>query len=160
MADMQPSGPRMRGIPAFIKLDMTPLVDLAFLLLSFFLLTTSLRRAAGIELALGAGGPRAHGHTITLLVSGRDRIHGYAGDFDPATTLLRPYGLDQVRTALHAIPDTADFTCIIRTHPTARYEGVVRVLDEVAFLGPRHYAVQEGLSEQEAVALEPLLVAR
>jgi biopolymer transport protein ExbD len=149
---------RRRGIPAFIKLDMTPLVDLAFLLLSFFILTTSLRREAGIELGLGAGKhPSKEGTSITLLVSGRDRVHAYAGVFDPDSTRVRRYGLDQVRAALHAVRDTAHFTCNIRTHATATYDAVVQVLDEAAFLGPAHYNVQEGLGPEEAEALEPLL---
>lgn len=160
MADIAHPARHRSGMPAFIKLDMTPLVDLAFLLLSFFILTTTLRREAAIDLAFGVGGhPREADNTITLLVSGRGTVHAYAGAFDPLTTPVLPYALDQVREALHAVPDTAHFTCIIRTHRTATYNAVVQVLDEAAFLGPKHYTVKEGLDPAEAAALEPLLPA-
>lgn len=139
-----------RARPAFIRLDMTPLVDLAFLLLSFFILTTTLRKLEAIDLATRAGaGGGGVAPSITWLVNARGEVHGYAGAFDPDTTPVRRYGLDQVRAAARAVTDTAHFTCIIKAAPQARYQAVVAVLDQVAFLGPAHYTIQEGLDPAE-----------
>jgi biopolymer transport protein ExbD len=151
---------RPRG-PRPIRIDMTPMVDLAFLLLTFFILTTSLRREQALELVLPLGSPApAEGHTITFLLSGLDTVHGYSGTFEPGRTRLRRYGLDQVRQALHAVTDTARFTCVLRTHERTRYATVVHLLDEAAFLGPEHYALHEGLTAEERAALVPLLADR
>ena len=52
MADIasSPSAHRRRKTLRPLRMDMTPMVDLAFLLLTFFILTTSLRRLQGLEL--------------------------------------------------------------------------------------------------------------
>ncbi len=154
MADVQTSSNDRRHGPATIKLDMTPLVDLAFLLLTFFILTTTLRRQYALDLALPhAGAPGKEGHTITFLLGGNDTIHGYSGAFDPGRTPLRRLGMDQVRVALRAVNDTATFMCVVRTGPRVKYASVVRMLDELAFLGPGHYSVEEGLTPAEHAAL-------
>ncbi len=147
------TGGRRRG-NGILKVDMTPLVDLAFLLLTFFILTTTLRRQVGLDLALPAEGAKGkEGHSITFLLSGPDTIHGYSGAFDPERTQLRRFGMDQVRIALRAVTDTASFTCVVKTGQRTRYASVVHMLEAVSFLGPEHYAFQEGLSEQELALL-------
>ena len=91
------------------------MVDQAFLLLTFFILTTSIRRLQGLELIAPLGGPgKPVVNTLTFLVGGRDTICGYAGEFDPARTVPRRYGLDQVRQALRSVKDTATVRIAIR----------------------------------------------
>lgn len=52
-----PQSRKHRRTPRPIRLDMTPLVDLAFLLLSFFVVTTTLRHEQVMALVFPAPGP-------------------------------------------------------------------------------------------------------
>lgn len=162
MADIQASpSPQRRG-PRPIKVDMTPMVDLAFLLLTFFILTTTLRRQQGLDLTLPSKGKsgKDRPELLTFLISGTDGIHAYRGAFHPDSTRIRQYGLDQVRAALRAVKDTAQFRCVLKAHPSTKYSAMVRMLDEVAVVGAGHYAVDDSLSPAEQAAWDLLLVRK
>jgi biopolymer transport protein ExbD len=131
-------------------MDMTPMVDLAFLLLTFFILTTSLRRLEGMDLVapVGIGGKPAD-RTLTFLVGGRDTIYGYAGPFDPAVTVPKRYGLDQVRFSLRSVKDTAGLALFIKPRHNTRYADVVGLVDACNIAGLRHYTVLDSASSRE-----------
>jgi biopolymer transport protein ExbD len=69
-------------------LDMTPMVDLAFLLLTFFILTTSFRNMRIIELTVPDNGKVTRPQTIgqsqafNLILLGDDKIKWYIGSDD------------------------------------------------------------------------------
>ncbi len=133
-----------------VRMDMTPMVDLAFLLLTFFILTTSLRRLEGLDLVapLGKGG-NASDRTLTFLVGGRDTIHGYAGAFDPDVTVPERYGLDQVRYSLRSLKDTAGLALFIKPRPNTSYADVLGLVDACNHAGLRHYAVLDSAPAAE-----------
>jgi len=129
------------------------MVDLAFLLLTFFILTTSLRRLEGMELLapMRRKGEPAD-RTLTFLVGGRDTIYGYAGAFDPDATVPERYGLDQVRYSLRSVKDTAGLTVFIKPRHNTRYADVLGLVDACNLAGLRHYAVQDSAPVCEWIA--------
>ena len=131
-------------------MDMTPMADLAFLLLTFFILTTNLRRLEGMDLVapLGKDG-KASDRTLTFLIGGRDTIYGYAGAFEPDVTVPQRYGLDQVRYSLRTVMDTAGLALFIKPRPNTRYADVLGLVDACNLAGLRHYAVQDSAPEGE-----------
>jgi biopolymer transport protein ExbD len=149
-----PATPRRhRPRTAPIRMDMTPMVDLAFLLLTFFILTTTLRRIEAMDLVVPLGqGTTASDNTITFLLSGRDSIFGYAGTLKAGGAPQR-YGLDQVRIALAAVPDTSGIALLVKIASTAQYANVVGLLDEFALRGLRRYSIQDALLPEERAAL-------
>jgi len=63
-------------------LDMTPMVDLAFLLLTFFMLTTTFLKATWMDIAMPVKGPPqpvAASQSLTLLLTGSDSVLWYSG---------------------------------------------------------------------------------
>ena len=136
-----------------VRMDMTPMVDLAFLLLTFFILTTSLRRLEGMDLVvpLGKGG-RPADNTLTFLVGGRDTIFGYAGTFDPAITVPKRYGLDQVRSALRSVKDASGLALFIKPRYNARYADVLGVMDACAMNGLVRYSILDSTAAAEWVS--------
>ena len=134
-------------------MDMTPMVDLAFLLLTFFILTTSLRRLEGMDLVapLGKGG-RSADNTLTFLVGGRDTIYGYAGEFDPAITVPKRYGLDQVRSALRSVKDASGLALFIKPRHNARYSAVLGVVDACVMNGLHRYSILDSTATEEWAA--------
>lgn len=157
MADLQPApGVRARSI----RLDMTPLVDLAFLLLSFFILTTTMLRTQALQLVLppeGTGG-EAHG-AITVLLTPAG-IHHYTGDLQtqgPVPTRTTAHGLRQVLLAHHRAHPQG--VCIVRTAPGTRYREVIAVLDELAICGIERYTITEELLPVERQRMPALAAA-
>lgn len=95
MAEIQDSGGgghkggKKRAKKQSTRVDMTPMVDLAFLLLTFFVLTATFSKPKSMELTFPAppeklddSPPIKNG--ITFLLSKDDRIFYYEGEFKPA----------------------------------------------------------------------------
>lgn len=74
-------GHRMSRSP--VKIDMTPMVDLAFLLLTFFVLTTSLNKAYILKITMPAQStdttPMSDKRVITLLLGNNNQVYWYPG---------------------------------------------------------------------------------
>ncbi len=85
-------------------IDMTPMVDLAFLLLTFFILTTTMYKPSSLQMTYPvppdpdapAPPPTQLSNAITLLLTKNDQIYYYLGEFrkeatekGPPTTLER-----------------------------------------------------------------------
>src|SRR5215475_5650233 len=91
MAEMStPATPRKsRGVKKSKKLstrvDLTPMVDLGFLLITFFIFTTALTKPTAMRLILPADGTTKAGEStvITLLLGKNNSIYYYEGA-DPA----------------------------------------------------------------------------
>lgn len=81
-------GGKKRAKKQSTRIDMTPMVDLAFLLLTFFVLTATFSKPKSMELTFPAPPPpdqkpEAIKKGITLLLSKDDRIFYYEGEFRP-----------------------------------------------------------------------------
>ncbi len=86
----QPASRRSRRKPhGTIRIDMTPMVDLAFLLLTFFVLTSELAKQNAISTVFPKEGEKTLvGNGLTILL-GKDpgKIYWYRGEFDPSMHL-------------------------------------------------------------------------
>ncbi|MDX9751658.1 MAG: biopolymer transporter ExbD [Flavobacteriales bacterium] len=89
-------GGKRRAKRGSTHIDMTPMVDLAFLLLTFFILTTTMYRPSTLQLTFPVPPENPDeaketelSNAVTLLLTGDDRIFYYLGEFrtepDPAT---------------------------------------------------------------------------
>jgi biopolymer transport protein ExbD len=109
-------GGKKRAKKQSTRVDMTPMVDLAFLLLTFFVLTSTFSKPKSMELSLpaepppGSPPPPEVKNGVTFLLTKDDRIFYYAGQFNapgnpagkPATELketnFSPEGLHALLT--------------------------------------------------------------
>lgn len=82
-------GGKAKAKKSSTKIDMTPMVDLAFLLLTFFMLTTTFSKPQAMEINMPVKDkvedpPKIPGNqTLTLLLSDNNRIFYYMGADDP-----------------------------------------------------------------------------
>lgn len=109
-------GGKKRAKKQSTRVDMTPMVDLAFLLLTFFVLTSTFSKPKSMELSLpaepppGSPPPPEVKNGVTFLLTKDDRIFYYVGQFNapgnpdgkPATDLketnFSPEGLHKLLT--------------------------------------------------------------
>lgn len=79
-------GGKKRAKKQSTRVDMTPMVDLAFLLLTFFVLTSTFSKPKSMELSLPAPPEKQEDmppvkNGVTFLLTKDDRIFYYAGEF-------------------------------------------------------------------------------
>lgn len=92
------------------RIDMTPMVDLAFLLLTFFMLATTFNKPQTMEVNMPVPNEQNEAPTkfqadltITILVGGNNKLFYYNGMFDPADPgkiLKTDYSKDGIRKIL------------------------------------------------------------
>jgi biopolymer transport protein ExbD len=137
------------------KVDLTPMVDLGFLLLSFFILTTTLSKPNEIQLLLPAGeiSNTEVGATtaLTIVPVGGEKFFYYHGELKNAIQ-TNAYGMInhngirnlimQKQLALDANPKYSrnDLMLIVKPTNEANYKNIVAVLDEVLINRLRHYS--------------------
>jgi biopolymer transport protein ExbD len=95
--DNQNNGKKNRATKHSTKMDMTPMVDLAFLLLSFFMLTTTFNKPRAVTVNMPVPGPvdPVPKNTVTLLLGEDDHLVYYQGMFDPKNhSMFHPSGYD------------------------------------------------------------------
>ena len=121
-----------RHLKAEVSIDLTPLIDVVFLLLIFFMVTTTFTRESNLLINL----PEASGSEaeetdlrIEILVS-RDGTYAVNG------RTLRDTGLDSLKQAIEAIAggDTTMPVTITADSDTT-HQSVVTAMDAVAQLG-------------------------
>ena len=84
---------KKRAKKSSTKIDMTPMVDLAFLLLTFFMLTTTFSKPKTMELNMPADPkdikdqPKVK-NAITFLLTDQNKVYWYYGEFKATETKL------------------------------------------------------------------------
>ena len=98
---------KVRAKKQSTHIDMTPMVDLAFLLLTFFMLTTTFGKPKTMEINMPVKPPPGTeiknevNNAITFLLSGDDKIFWYYGELKPETKLvLTDYSTQGLRKLL------------------------------------------------------------
>src|SRR6185436_14202411 len=98
-------GGKIRAKKASTKIDMTPMVDLAFLLLTFFMLTTTFNKPQTMEITMPEK-PKPEDKVpevnekkvVTLILGANEKVYWYHGITDPEikVTDFSPNGVRKV----------------------------------------------------------------
>jgi biopolymer transport protein ExbD len=149
------------------KVDLTPMVDLAFLLITFFMLTTSLNKPKAMDLNM----PKKlddkkvdvkESQVINILLAGGDSIWYYEtadGKMtDMKETSFGPNGVrgvilkKQKRVAAKFNGDKEKTIVLIKMAEGAKYKNMVDILDEMDITSTKIYAIQDIVPiEQETI---------
>ncbi|GAB4093425.1 ExbD/TolR family protein [Flaviaesturariibacter terrae] len=147
------------------RIDMTPMVDLGFLLITFFIFTTSMTDNRAMQLIMPADGDGAktmQSATLSVLLDS-NRVFAYRGLWEEAkaggrvrATSLNTYtGVGASIRALqqdlraHGRHDS-DLVLLIKPSARAGYRQLVDALDEVLIYRVRRYAVVEPEAAERA----------
>ena len=129
----QPSGGKgkKKARPG-IRIDMTPLVDVAFLLLIFFMVTTVFRTPQALEINLPPKDnppvPIAKHNILTILALPGDRYRWTVGDLPSQDVDFK--SLPGVLKAEKA-KNPEKIVVVIKIHPEARFHAMVDIIDEL-----------------------------
>lgn len=150
-------------------IDLTPMVDLGFLLISFFMYTTTLMEQRSIELKMPApanGHPMAFADTSTLTVLPvrEHRVAAYTGELnDPLKVRIIKFSdlryiIRNMQKTLLALPasysaDAHKLHVIIKPAPDSKYEDLVRTLDEMTINAVPVF-VMDDITEAELMAIQ------
>ncbi|MBL7941935.1 MAG: biopolymer transporter ExbD [Flavobacteriales bacterium] len=162
MAELQPHEAlahtkRRRRAWRSIRTDMTPMVDLAFLLLTFFMLTTRLSEPTSIRIVYpketGTTTPAGHENCTTVLLGESGSQALYHGMWQGPDQLVRVEGND-LRKELLKVADCDNNgvvhaagekkrVVLVKTFERTQYKDVIDVVDELNIAGIGRYVIQD-----------------
>lgn len=140
-------GGKVRSKKQNARVDMTPMVDLMFLLITFFMLTTTLAKPQAMDIAMpdkdennqDAQLKVADTRTMTILLGANNRLEWYTGSMDNLITppQVDNYGKNGIRKAiLSKVKEVQAKTgkgliVLIKASDKANYKNLVDILDEM-----------------------------
>lgn len=154
-----------------VKTDMTPMVDLGFLLIAFFVMTTEMSRPsiAKLNMPKEGGTPPALGESsaVTLLISA-DHLYYYLGDWEKAkatgqikeTSFSVRNGIGNIIRERQAWLNQTNINedgmdglmFIIKPGENSHYGQVIDAMDEVQINGVKKYIILRP-NKEEAIYL-------
>jgi biopolymer transport protein ExbD len=115
-----------------VRIDMTPMVDVAFLLLIFFMVTTVFRTPQALEINLPPKDvqiPIAQNHILFIKVLAGDRMFWNMGDDKSKPAGLTLAQLPPVIKSHHAADDK--LVVVIKVDKEAAFHNMVDIIDEL-----------------------------
>ncbi|MFN0276924.1 MAG: ExbD/TolR family protein [Chitinophagales bacterium] len=157
---------KVRSKKMSTRVDFTPMVDLAFLLISFFMLTTTLAKPQAMELNMPKKTEEEdkedvkEGWVLNVILDKDNKIWYYNGlvVFDMKTTDYSPEGIrkivyDKQEEVGQKYENREKMICIIKMTKDATYRNMVDMLDEMEITDTKRYAIQDiSPLEEEAIA--------
>ncbi len=148
------------------RVDMTPMVDLGFLLITFFMLTTTMSKPKTMDLIMPKDTKNEEEQNkvkestaLTILLGKNDKVYYYEGlaqdpnaasnpDFFKATTFAAKGGIrdeiikkkEEVAKMRNAKGEPEDVVVIIKADDESTYKNFVGILDEMAINRISRYA--------------------
>ncbi len=150
-------GGKVRSKKQSTRVDLTAMVDLAFLLVTFFMLTTTLSKPKAMDLAMPDKNeenpqeqePIAASRTVTVLLGKDNRLEWFVGT--PTDPLSAPtvdnYGKDGIRKVLiekgQEIKQKTgkDMFVIVKPSDKSIYKNMIDIIDELNITNNKLYAI-------------------
>jgi len=169
---------KVRGKKMSTRVDMTPMVDLGFLLITFFMLATTMSKPTAMSVFFPdkqdkteeeQTEPLKASKVLTLFMGANDDVYyldGVAADDDNAQASLKTarYGTElrdvifASQRRINAANPKDDkgndpFVVVIKPTEVSSYKNMVDVLDEMAITKSKRYALVDNLTDAEKKVL-------
>jgi biopolymer transport protein ExbD len=163
---------KVRSKKSNAKVDLTAMVDLAFLLITFFMLTTSLSKPQSMDLGLPdkqkEDEPKddievADDRTMTILLGENNKVKWYYGKMDapiegPSDSSYGKSGIRQeILKKVQSVPARYNndpkkgLIVIIKMDKKTNYKNMVDILDEMAITKVPTYALVDITPDEKAL---------
>lgn len=138
------------------RIDLTPMVDLGFLLITFFMMTTTMNKPKAMDIQMPYDGPAESGtaffesSAITLIPAANHAIYYYEGIFNANVPLKKAADIEALRKVIQnkekdlvkrARPAERDLQVLIKSHHSSTVNDIVALFDEMDISGVKHYAM-------------------
>jgi biopolymer transport protein ExbD len=133
------------------RVDLTPMVDLGFLLITFFIFTTTMSQPTAMRLNLpqDTDKPEEQNKTkasgaLTLLLARNDKVYYYEGELLPDGSNFKNANFKDIREVIinkKKSTKPEDFMVIIKPDPESTYKNTVDALDEMTINDVKRYAL-------------------
>lgn len=165
-------GKKVRSKKQNAGVDLTAMVDLAFLLITFFMLTTSLSKPQSMDLTMPdkkdtSDTPKQEAKeskTMTILIGKDRKLKYYMGMFNDPYQGVGPtdstYGKEGIRNVIlqkmanlkaSGLVGKDGIVVLIKAVEEATYTDMIDILDEMAITGVEIYAIQDMTEDEKAV---------
>jgi len=138
-------GGKVRTKKSSTKVDLTAMVDLAFLLITFFMLTTTLSKPTAMDIAKPDKDDKTEqrlelraSQTMTILLGKNNKVAWYMGEAGAAPEIV---GFNQIRQAIldnkKKVKESTgkDIVMVIKPTDGASYKNFVDIMDELLITG-------------------------
>jgi biopolymer transport protein ExbD len=156
-----------------IKIDLTPMVDLGFLLITFFIFSTVLSRPCVVRLNMPVDGDSSsisHSAVLTILAGKNNGLFYYQGNMTESlqngsygtTGYSLKEGIGEIIRQKQVAMDKyyrggrKELMLLIKPSAEASYQNLVALLDEILINGVTRYAIVD-ISDPEKNLLEEKL---
>lgn len=161
MADLDTSGggskkkgPGVKkGKKLSTRVDLTPMVDLGFLLITFFIFTTTMSQPTAMRLFLPKDTEKVEEQNkvketgaLTIMLGNDDKIFYYEGQLTEDASNFSETNFEDVRSVIlnkKRSTNAEDFVVVLKPSPDATYKNIVDILDEMTINDVKRYALVE-----------------
>lgn len=136
---------------ASTRVDLTPMVDLGFLLITFFIFTTTMSQPTAMKLNLPKDTDKPEEQNklkesgaLTLLLGKNNSVYFYEGQLDPSASNLKSSTMKKVRDEIISKKRNTpaeDLMIVIKASDQSTYKDVVDALDEMTINDIKRYAL-------------------
>jgi biopolymer transport protein ExbD len=155
---------KVRSKKTSTRIDMTPMVDLAFLLLTFFILTTTLSKPQTMEITMpeklkpdDKQPEMNEKHVLTLVLGENDKVYWYVGITNPEVKRA-DFSKDGIRKVLlQKKSEIREMIVLIKALDESKYRNMVDILDEMSISNIQRYAIVDVTSVDKELVKEAKL---
>jgi biopolymer transport protein ExbD len=147
-------GGKVRSKKVSTRVDLTAMVDLAFLLITFFIMTTTLAKSKAMDLVMPDKDektkdekPIAASRSLTLLLGSNNKLEWYLGEPGKSAPTITDYTPDGLRKVLiekgKEVQDATGKWMFVVVKPSDKsiYSNVVSALDEISITNVQGYGI-------------------
>ncbi len=135
------------------RVDLTPMVDLGFLLITFFIFTTTMSQPTGMKLNLPKDTDKPEEQNkvkesavLTVLLAKNNKVFYYEGQVAADGSNFKSSNFKEIRSEILSkkrSTDPKDFVVVIKPDQDCTYKNVVDMLDEMLINDVKRYATVE-----------------
>lgn len=147
-----------KGKKLSTRVDLTPMVDLGFLLITFFIFTTTMSQPTAMRLFLPKDTEKVEEQNkvkesgaLSLMLGNDGKIFYYEGELKEDGSNFLQTDFQKVREVIvtkKRSTNAEDFVVVIKPSPDATYKNIVDILDEMTISDVKRYALVEIFTQE------------
>jgi biopolymer transport protein ExbD len=132
------------------RVDLTPMVDLGFLLITFFIFTTTMSQPTAMRLYLPKDTDKPEEQNkikesgaLTILLGRDNNVFYYEGELKPDASNFKSSNFKDIRAEIISRKQSADTNLVVVIKPSdeSTYKNVIDILDEMSINVVKRYAM-------------------